>query len=328
MVALAAVFTGFLVIAAVLAQDIAVFSWGYWQEGGAASRSEIVRNLGLLAAAVIGLGVGSWRAVTGYLQARAAQDQAAAATEQAKVANEQARIAQQGQFTERFSRAAEQLGNPALPVRLGGIYALWRLAQDSPKRDLTSVIDILCAFVRDPPHPPVDRPKPDTREGRPAAAENEANARKKPRPDVQSILDLIGGRDARYRERLPDSHHLNLTGANLRAADLADADLTNANLTGADLPDANLTRACLTYAKLKDANLTGADLRDAGLSDANLTHTLLGAADLSGADLSDADLSHALNMRQDQLDSACIRRDGMPPALHEGFKPPQKVCVP
>ncbi len=36
------------VIASVLAQDYSVFSWAYWQEGGSASRSEIVRNLGLL----------------------------------------------------------------------------------------------------------------------------------------------------------------------------------------------------------------------------------------------------------------------------------------
>lgn len=118
-----------------------VLSWSYWQQGGGgASRSEIFRNFGLLVVAVIGVGFGVWRAWTAYLQAKAA--------------NEQARIAEQGLFTDRFSTAIEHLGHRELPVRLGGAYALWRLAQDSSEQDLVSVVDILCAFVRDPPHEP------------------------------------------------------------------------------------------------------------------------------------------------------------------------------
>ena len=74
-----------VVIASVLAQDFSVFSWAYWQEGGTGtSRSEVFRNVGLLAAAVIGLGVGSWRAWTAHRQAEASQRQAAAANEQAR----------------------------------------------------------------------------------------------------------------------------------------------------------------------------------------------------------------------------------------------------
>ena len=46
----------FVIIASVLAQDFSVFSWTYWQDGGTTSRSEVVRNLGLLAAGIIGLG--------------------------------------------------------------------------------------------------------------------------------------------------------------------------------------------------------------------------------------------------------------------------------
>ncbi len=90
------------VIASVLAQDFA--TWDYWLLGGNALRSEVVRNLGLLIAAVIGLVVGSWRAVAGYNHAQAAKAQAAAATEQA-------RIAQQGQITNLFSTAVEHLGS-------------------------------------------------------------------------------------------------------------------------------------------------------------------------------------------------------------------------
>src|SRR5487761_829652 len=82
--------------------------------------------------------------------------------------------------------------------------------------------------------------------------------------DVRGALVEAVGRDA------------NLTGANLR-----DANLRDANLTGANLRDANLRDANLTGANLRDANLTGADLRGANLRDANLT----------GADLRDANLT-------------------------------------
>ena len=115
-----------------------VFTLKYWQEGDdSTSRSEVFRNLGLAGIALGALIVGSTRALSAHRQAGAAV--------------EQARIAEEGLFTERFSRAAEQLGSAQLPVRLGGIYALWRLTQDSPTRDLVAVVDILSAFVRDPP---------------------------------------------------------------------------------------------------------------------------------------------------------------------------------
>ena len=40
-------------------------------------------------------------------------------------------IAQEGQITERFTRAVEHLGSDNLEIRLGGIYALERIARDS-----------------------------------------------------------------------------------------------------------------------------------------------------------------------------------------------------
>ena len=58
--------------------------------------------------------------------------------------------------------------------------------------------------------------------------------------------------------------------ANLSGADLRDANLRDANLSGADLRDANLRDADLSGADLRDANLRDANLRDANLRDANL----------------------------------------------------------
>ena len=52
------------------------------------------------------------------------------------------------QLSERFMRAIDQLGHPALDVRLGGIYSLERLAQESAE-DHGPIIEILAAFVRE-----------------------------------------------------------------------------------------------------------------------------------------------------------------------------------
>jgi len=52
----------------------------------------------------------------------------------------------------------------------------------------------------------------------------------------------------------------NLTGADLRGANLRGANLTGANLRGANLRGADLTGANLTYANLRGADLTDANL--------------------------------------------------------------------
>jgi hypothetical protein len=69
-----------------------------------------------------------------------------------------------------------------------------------------------------------------------------------------------------------DLRNANLRGADLRGANLSDADLSSANLRGADLRSANLE-----YANLSSADLRGADLEDANLNSADLRGT-----DLSG----------------------------------------------
>ncbi len=360
-----------VVIASALAQDFSILSWAYWQEGGSgASRSEVFRNFGLFVAAGIALVFAFWRARIATRQAEAAAaradaaiEQARAANEQARAANEQARIAEQGQFTERFSRAAEHLGSGQLPVRLGGIYALWRLTQDSPERDVISVIDILCAFVRDPPlaEPPQTGPSTETADAAQPGQEP-SDAAAKLRPDVQTVLKLIGDKTADYRAILPAGYRLDLTGANLahahltgvnltsanlaranltRAdltdANLADAEFTHANLTGANLADANLTIAALFFANLTRANLKGADLTDADLWQANLTSADLVRANLTRTQITDgdltraklrranltgADLTGAENLTQQQLDAIRYDPDN-PPELPAGLVLPE-----
>jgi membrane protein implicated in regulation of membrane protease activity len=56
------------------------------------------------------------------------------------------RLSQQGQITDRYTKAIEQLGSDKLAVRLGGIYALERIATDSPQ-DRATIAEVLSAFV-------------------------------------------------------------------------------------------------------------------------------------------------------------------------------------
>ena len=98
-----------------------------------------------------------------------------------------------------------------------------------------------------------------------------------------------------------DLRWANLSGANLSGANLSGANLSRANLTWANLSGANLSRANLTGADLSRANLTWADLTGADLSRANLSR-----ANLTGADLSRANLSGAIwNYTTIGIDLAC-----------------------
>ena len=201
-------------------------------------------------------------------------------------------MALQGRVTDRYTKAIDQLGSDKLDVRIGGIYALERIARDSA-RDHPTIMEVLAAFVRE--HSREQWPKPAEGGGGPPL--------RGPRPDVQAAVTVIGRRTVRH-----DSQPVDLMGADLNGAHLVEANLNNANLrwvnlTGAFLSDANLSGAALfsadlTKAHLFKTNLTnaafgGADLADALLAGANLTYAGLNDANLNGADLIEANLDGA-----------------------------------
>jgi uncharacterized protein YjbI with pentapeptide repeats len=65
-------------------------------------------------------------------------------------------------FNERFATAAEQLGSDKAAVRLAGVYAMARLADDW-KENRQTCVDVLCAYLRMPyePDPGQDAPSPE-----------------------------------------------------------------------------------------------------------------------------------------------------------------------
>ena len=228
----------------------------------------------------------------------AANATAKAALENAKAALKNAEAAQDKQITERFTKAVEQLASQEITVRLGGIYALERIAKNS-KDDHWTIMEVLTAFVREP---------------------------QKLRIDIQAALTVIGQHNYKNEteNQKLDLHNTNLETANLREAILKGALLYEANLQAADLQaavldeanlqfailwEANLQKAGLLVAELQWANfeeakLQGAFLYRAKLQGAKFFGTNLEGADLSEANLNGTDLSGAKNLKQEQIEKA------------------------
>jgi hypothetical protein len=57
-------------------------------------------------------------------------------------------LSRESQVTDRYTKAIEQLGSSELDIRIGGIYALERIARDSA-RDHPVVMEVLQTFVRE-----------------------------------------------------------------------------------------------------------------------------------------------------------------------------------
>ena len=288
---------------AVLLVVAGLFVWRFWDwlrivPPGYESGTATVRNLGLLVTAIIALPLAIWRSV---------------------VADRQARTAQQGLLNERYQKGAEMLGSEILSVRLGGIYALQRLAEESPEQYHVPIIQLFCTFARNPTE----------------SEENQGNPKNQPshkpalREDVQAVMTAIGGRaktgidyekatkssglEIRHStERVTVSRisyfWLDLSGANLSGVDLCEAELSSANFYSADLSESklleanlsnailmrvNLSNAILFRANLSEAYFNSVDLSNATLASANLSRTTLAFVNLSNAELSGANLSDA-----------------------------------
>ncbi|MBU4234150.1 MAG: hypothetical protein L6277_14900, partial [Desulfobacterales bacterium] len=121
---------------------------------------------------------------------------------QVQIGQEQLQVAQEGQITERFTRAIEQLGSDKMEIRLGGIYALERIANDSDK-DYWPIMETLTAYVRERApwrEPPLETPEEAAGEETttPAASPTPAPVAPKPATDIQAILTVLGRRKYHY----------------------------------------------------------------------------------------------------------------------------------
>ena len=270
------------------------------------SLSTTIRNVGLVVGGVVAVLLAMWRS---------------------RVAERQAATAQQGLLNERYQRGAEMLGSGVLSVRLGGIYALQRLAAEHSEQYHIQIMQLFCAFVRNPTgkaEAPISRRD---ESGKPVHGLQE---------DVQAVMRAIGSRtdmgvalekaSGGFRLDLENAN-LDLRNVNLRHGDLSFLNFTcavleSSNLSNTDLLDADLSNSDLNNADLSGADLVGADLSGASLQYAHLYGTTIFFTDLSGANLTGALFSRnggfcgssnpAMGLTQAQLDVARSDPDNPP----------------
>ena len=153
------------------------------------------------------------------------------------------------------------LGSGVLSVRLGGIYALGRLAEEHPEYHI-QIMGVLCAFVR---HPTEDS-------GKKAENVGLSDSELEPLPlrmDIQSTMEVIRDRsEAGIALEKSEGFRLNFESANLNRLVLQNANISGAIFFNANLSEARLNKVDLSGAILWDANLSGARLSGANLSKA------------------------------------------------------------
>ncbi|GAA1545322.1 hypothetical protein GCM10009730_63020 [Streptomyces albidochromogenes] len=240
-------------------------------------------------------------------------------------ASKELQISEQGQITNRFTDAITNLGSASLDVRLGGIYALERIMQDS-FRDHPTVVSVLSAYAREHARLPSSGTKATSTEQLPLTdiqAVVSVLAHRPPGRDRGTVVDL-SRTDLRGLKAMYSDDNINLRGALFTGSDLRDADLSSADLREASMDGANLTEATLSDANLRGAylpkailtdaalcsgetlvdpetgqtdslcpDLTGVVLDEAILANAILAHVKLAGSSLANADLSGADLTGA-----------------------------------
>lgn len=198
-------------------------------------------------------------------------------------------------ITDRFSKAIEQLGHQDVHVRLGAIYSLERIANDS-NQDYWPVMEILTSYVR-------ERSRW-TQEKAAALGKNNQGQDKPEIPpleiDIQAVLTVLSRR--KHSLGNGEAHPLDLSATDLRRADLRgakkmqgvllieahleEANLSEAHLEGANLSKAHLEKAHLDYAHLEEASLKAANLEEASLYEAHLDKAHIEQANLNSANLS------------------------------------------
>jgi uncharacterized protein YjbI with pentapeptide repeats len=228
-----------------------------------------------------------------------------------RIAQKNMEIAEDGKITDRFSKAVEQLGNDKLEIRLGGIYALERIAIDSEK-DRPQIMEIFTAFVRNNSSQRKNEIHESTSLLMPSVGNwHSLTPQNKLDTDIQAVLTVIGRRKSvgvNKKEWPLDLNRTYLSKAYLEKAYLVGTHFQDTLLEGAFFREANLERVDFYRANLKNAILSRANLKGSWLWKADLEKAILEKVNLKGATLREACLKGATlweaNLEQANLCSA------------------------
>ena len=240
-------------------------------------------------------------------------------------------LGRESQVTDRFTRAIEQLGNPSLGVRLGGLYALSRIARDSPQ-DAPAVVAVMCQYAR------AESRRSVPSEQLLGSLRRRINFRRLPGSmdpesgvygmNIRADISVAVSEAASLSEKLPPlslqllgirldgahlsgiiAHEASLDGSSLRQAVLIGSDLRQswiryAQLQGTWFVEAKLQGAVFSYSRLE-----GADFRRSHLEGSMFYHANLTGVNFEGAYLAGADLRETLGLTERQLEKAILDSD-------------------
>lgn len=173
-----------------------------------------------------------------------------------------------------FTKAIEQLGTttsegkPNIELRLGGLYALEKIAQNNQEYH-PPIMEVLTSYLR--LHSPRTIEINDEGDKLKEIIHSSENST---RTDIQVAIKIIGRRRVDF-----DSDQ--------------GIDLSNLTLDRIDLTKANLSHARITGSSFNHSNLTGVRLRHSIIKDSDFSRCTLGYADFTGSDMSKVSFSHA-----------------------------------
>lgn len=198
----------------------------------------------------LSIGVGSGGVILLYLAWRRQRAMEDTLAHQERVAESTEDDARERRITDLYTKAADQLGSDKAAVRLAGLYALERLAQDHPKQRQT-IVNVLCAYLRmpfdlpaDPPTLSVDTPDVDVDRERQQYRELLADHRER-----------VQEREVRHTaQRILSTHSRPGSGGVDNAVDTywrgIEFDLTGSSLDSPDFSCCHISMLSLTNARI------------------------------------------------------------------------------
>ena len=254
-------------------------------------------------------------------------------------------LSRESQVTDRFTKAVEQLGHASIGVRLGGLYALSRIAEDSP-RDAPAVVSVMCQYAQ------AESRKSTALQQLTGSLRQRLNPRRLPGDvdpasgifsmDIRADISQAVSEAARLSRKLPPLS-LQLSGIRLDGAYLSsiiahEAALDASSMRRAVLSGADLRQSWIRYSQLQgswfyDAKLQGtdfsysrfegADFRRSHLEGAIFYGASLTGANFEGAYLVGADLREAKGLTATQLEKAILNSETLLPQSVAGSVHPR-----
>ena len=311
------------------------------------SLSAVLRNVGILVLGVLAIPLAVWRGWSADQQAKAAAEQVQAAQAQVQAAQRQVEASRHALLHERYQKGIEALGSDSATTRMAGVYALAALAADHDDEYHVQVLELLCAFVRNPPG--LDRTGADydwnplhhIRVRRPP---RKGFRRGKPFVPEADYLEALRYVTTQRPSELQSLESKQKFVRDLKAAEFPAGPIPRIHVPGADLscvyacdsiwlnPDCNDTK--LTFAVLCRARFIAGDFTDTdfGMADLNgaifqggsAINARFAGADLTGTQFSGCDLSGAWFSGDEAMDTPAsgLSQEDLDHALADPNNPP------